>query len=49
MKYEAIIYKQGEGSALTTYIVYKKGNSVGIYINAHTAEEAIKTYREFMK
>ena len=47
--YEAIVYKQGEGSGSTTYIVNKKGSTVGIYINAYTAEEAIKSYKEFMK
>jgi hypothetical protein len=47
--YEAVVYKQGEGSTPTTYIVNKKGNTVCIYINAYTVEEAIEGYKEFMK
>ena len=47
--YEAVVYKQGEGSAPTTYIVNKKGNTVCLYLSAYTAEEAIDRYKKFMK
>jgi hypothetical protein len=47
--YEAVVYEQGEGSAPTTYIVNKKGNTVCLYLSAYTAEEAIDRYKKFMK
>ncbi len=47
--YKAVVYKQGEGSTPTTYIVNKKGNTVCLYLSAYTAEEAIDRYKKFMK
>ncbi len=47
--YETKVYRQGTGTTLTTYIVNKKGNTVCIYVNAYTAEQAIKRYIAFMK
>ena len=48
-EYEVNVYEQGEGTNLTTYIVNKKGNTAGLYLNAYTAEAAIKRYKKFMK
>jgi hypothetical protein len=46
--YEVNVYLERKGG-LNTYLVHKEGNTAAIYINAHTEEEAVERYKEFMK